>query len=552
MTMSRRLTVLAGLAILLLAALLRAPSLTAARPYINYIDEGNYLYPVAKMLRAGEWDPRWYMYPQLPVTLAAAGSRLYAPFHPARHDGRTFYEDLPVRRMVYDALGPYEFLLVGRLLSLLASLGVVVLTGLYGRRLLGTPSGLFAAFLAAWLPVLVTRGSIATVDPWAALFALACFFFADRVRTSGSPGREAFLAGAMAGLAFASKYPAVLAACGAGLTLLLEERSWREKCRWLALGVAGTLAGMIVGMPAVVLHPRDVATSIYYQNQIYNDFVPTPRLWEQAVVRAEWDVPYDHPELGIPFLLLAAAGTVAALRDRRLAKTAAGWLLFVAIALVLYLPKSFQAFRNLLPHMPLLCLLVAVLHARLRERLARPLWADAGAVLVVLALFGQPVSRWAMQRAAFPDSRREAIDWLAGNAGPNDSVLVLRELAFVRGELDRLERRRLVQRRWPQALSAIRGRQLKFLVVGQLGQKKDPPLDLAQHPAVRRGYVLRARFGESATPADPGLWRGNRQVVYVFEKKVRPWKGKGGKGRPAAAPSSGPSSGGITERRSRP
>ena len=539
MTTSRRLTVLAGLAILLLAALLRAPSLTAARPYINYIDEGNYLYPVAKMLRAGDWDPRWYMYPQLPVTLAAVGSRLYAPFHPARHDGRTFLEDLPVRRAVYDTLGPFEFLLIGRILSLLASLGVVVLTGLYGRRLLGTPSGLFAAFLAAWLPALVTRGSIATVDPWAALFALACFFFADRVRTSERPGREVFLAGAMAGLAFASKYPAVLAACGAGLTLLLEERSWREKCRWLALGVAGTLAGMAVGMPAVVLHPRDVAMSIYHQNRIYNDFVPTPKLWEQAIVRAEWDVPYGHPELGIPFLLLAAAGAVVALRDRRLAKTAAGWLLFVAIALVLYVPKSFQAFRNLLPHMPLLCLLVAVLHARLRERLARPLWADAGAVLMVLALFGQPVTRWALQRAAFEDSRGEAVDWLAGHAGPNDSVLVLRELGFVRDELGRLEGRKVVQRRWPQVLSPIRGRQLKFLVVGQLAQGKAPPLDMAQHPAVRRGYVLRARFGEGATSVDPGLWKGNRQVVYVFEKKVRRWKGKG-KGRPAAAaPSSG-------------
>ncbi len=538
MTTSRRLTLLAGLAILLLAAVLRAPSLTAARPYINYIDEGNYLYPVAKMLRAGEWDPRWYMYPQLPVTLAAAGSRLYAPFHPLRHCGRTFLEDLPVRRVVYDVLGPFEFLLVGRVLSLLASLGVVVLTGFYGRRLLGTPSGLFAAFLAAWLPALVTRGSIATVDPWAALFAVACFFFADRVRTSGSPGREVFLAGAMAGLAFASKYPAVLAACGAGLTLLLAERPLRDKLRWLVLGAVGTLAGIVVGMPAVVPHPKDVAMSIYYQNQIYTDFVPTPRLWEQAIVRAEWDVPYDHPELGIPFLLLAAAGAVAALRDRRLAKTVAGWLLFLGIALVLYVPKSFQAFRNLLPLMPLLCLLVAVLHARLRERLARPLWADAGAVLVVLALFGQPVARWAVQRAAFEDSRREAVNWLAGHTGTNDSVLVLRELAFVRGELDRLKGRRVVQRRWPQAMSAIRGRQLKFLVVGQLGQEKTPPLDMAEHPAVRRGYLLRARFGETTTPFDPGLWRGNRQVVYVFEKKVRRWKGKGGKGRPAAAPSS--------------
>ena len=55
----------------------------------------------------------------------------------------------------------------------------------------------------------------------------------------------------MAGLAFASKYPAVLAALGAGLTLLLDDRSWREKIRFLAIGGAGILAGMLAGMPAL-------------------------------------------------------------------------------------------------------------------------------------------------------------------------------------------------------------------------------------------------------------------------------------------------------------
>lgn len=535
MTTSRRLSILAGLAILLLAALLRAPSLTAARPYINYVDEGNYLHPVAKMLREGAWDPRWYMYPQLPTTLAAAAARLYAPFHPLRHDGRTLQEDLSDGRATYDLLEPFELLLAGRFLSFLAGLGVVALTGLYGRRLLGTPSGLFAAFLAAWLPCLVIRGSIATVDPWAALFALACFFFADRLRTSGRPGREVFLAGAMAGLAFASKYPAVLAALGAGLTLLLDDqRPWRERLRLLTIGGAGTLAGMLVGMPALVLHPKEVAMAIHRQNDLYTHLAQTPRLWEQAILRAEWDLPYEHPELGIPFLLLAAAGTWIALRDRRLAKTVLGWLLFLGVSVALYLPKNFQAFRNLLPHVPLLCLLVAVLYARIRERLARPVWADAGAVLVVLVLFGAPVVDWTLKRAELTDSRRQAVDWLVAHSGPDRSVLVLRELAFVQSDLRRLKGK-VVQRRWPLSELAIRSRRPQLLVLGQLDQKEGGVLDAAQHPAVLRGYVLRARFGEGTTIAVPAWWKGNRQVVYVFEKKARAGKGGKGKGRRVAA-----------------
>jgi hypothetical protein len=524
MTTSRRLPLLAGLAVLLLAALLRAPSLTAGRPYINYVDEGNYLHPVAAMLREGAWDPRSYMYPQLPTTLAAAAARLYAPFHPSFHDGRTFHEDLSVGRVSYEVLEPFELLLAGRFLSFLAGLGIVVLTGLYARRLLGTPAGLLAMFLAAWVPPLVIRGSIATVDPWSALFSLACFFFADRLRASGH-SREAFLAGAMAGLAFASKYPAVLAACGAGLTLLLEERSWRDKIRWLMIGVAGTLVGMLAGMPALVLHPDEVIEALKRQNYLYNHLTVTPRLWEQAILRAEWDIPYEHPELGIPFLLLGAAGAVVALRDRRLAKTVAGWLLFLGIALVLYLPKSFQAFRNLLPHVPLLCLLVTILYARIRERLARPVWADAGAVLVVLALFGWPISQWAVQRAEMADTRTKAMDWLARHSGPGHTVLILRELGFVQSEIRRLEGK-VVQRRWPQSVAAIRSRSPHFLVVGQLERNGAPLLDTARHAAVLRGYVLRAQFGDRPTPAHPGWWKGNRQVMYVFEKKERRWKGR--------------------------
>src|SRR6185436_11878170 len=100
----------------------------------------------------------------------------------------------------------------------------------------------------------------------------------------------------------------------------------------------------------------------------------------------------------------------------------------------------------------------------------------------------------------FEDSRGEAIDWLAGHTGSNDSVLILRELAFVNSELGRLEGRKVVQRRWLQAMPAIRGRQLKFLVVGQLGQDKAPPLDMAQLPAVRRGYVLRAPSSRTHRP----------------------------------------------------
>src|SRR4028119_870300 len=344
------------------------------------------------------------MYPQLPVSAAAAAARLYSPLHPDRHGGRTFQQDLSVGRVVYDLLEPFELLLAGRVLSFLTGLGVVALTGLFAWRLAGRSmaAGLFAAFLAAVLPPLVIRGGIATVDPWATLFGLASLYYAERLRASERPVRETVLGGLMAGVAFASKYPAVLAAVGIGTIILFSDRTWREKIRLAVIGGIATGVGMVVAMPALVYNLRGVWLALRHQNELYENLPTTPTLWAQTVHRAEWDLPYEHPELGYAYLVLVAAGTVVALRDRRTARAVAGWLVFFLICLVLYIPKSFQAFRNLLPLMPLSCLLVTLLYLKVREWSGRQAWAralvDAGAVLLVLALFGRPVAGYVHDR----------------------------------------------------------------------------------------------------------------------------------------------------------
>lgn len=522
--MRRLVSLFAVLALLLLAIALRAPSLTAGRPYMSYVDEGNYLHPVARMLRVGAWDPGWYMYPQLPVTAAAVAARLYSPLHPDRHGGRTFQQDLSVGRVVYDLLEPFELLLAARVLSFLAGLGVVALTGVFAWRLTGRSlaAGLFAAFLAAVLPPLVIRGGIATVDPWATLFVLASFYFAERLRTSERPERETILGGLMAGCAFASKYPAVLAAVGIGMILLFSERTWREKLRLAVIGGIATGVGMVVAMPALVYNLRGVWLALRHQNELYETLPTTPTLWAQTVHRAEWDLPYEHPELGYVYLFLVAAGTVVALRDRRTAKAVAGWFVFFLICLVLYLPKSFQAFRNLLPLMPLSCLLVTLFYLKVREWLGRQVLGrslvDIGAVLLVLALFARPVTGYVQDRYRLVDSRTEAVDWLAAHTRPEQSVLVLRELAFVQSELRRLPAK-VVLRRWPQTAAAVRQRRADYLLVGHLENEKGP-IDMALYPAIQRNYRLAAQFGEHTTPPSTGWWTGNRQVVYVFERKA--------------------------------
>ncbi|HKH44272.1 MAG TPA: glycosyltransferase family 39 protein [Thermoanaerobaculia bacterium] len=516
--MTRPRAILAGLVILLLALLVRAPGLAAGRPYIHYVDEGSFLHPVAHMLREGDWDQRSYLYPALPGLAVAAAARLYAPFHPLRHGGASFRAALSAApHPYYDILEPFELLVLARCLSLLAGLGLVVLTGLYARRLAGPSAGLFAAFLAAFVPALAIRGDNATVDPYAALFALACFHFADRARTSSRPGIEAALAGLMAGFAFTSKYPAVTAAAGAGLILLLGERSGREKIRLLALGAAAASAGVVAAMPSLVFRPQEVWSAIERQGELYARLSSAP-LWKQALVRAEWDLSYEHPELGAVYLLLTLAGVLLGLRDRRWARTVAGWLLVCAISLALYLPQGFQPFRNLLPLVPLSCVAVSFVFTAVRERLARPRWVDAAAALLVLACFGLPLAGYARERARLVDSRVQAVDWLAARVRPEDTVLVVSELAFLPSELDRLKCQVLV-RRWEPATSFVARRRPRFVVAGRLRRKGGVTVNAARHELLGRFYDLRAHFGEDATIARAGLWHGNRQVVYVLQKR---------------------------------
>ncbi|HVR97104.1 MAG TPA: glycosyltransferase family 39 protein, partial [Thermoanaerobaculia bacterium] len=305
--MPRPLSALPWIAILLLALALRLPAVSAARPYMTYVDEGNVLHPTARMLRTGGWDPGWYLYPSLPINAIAAGVRLYEPFYEEAH-GRPLRQDIrSLDTAYYNILEPFELLCIGRMVGLLAGLGTVLLAGLLARRLAGPRAGLFAASLAALAPPLVIRSGIVSVDSYAALFVTACLLFTDRTRTSRRPCLDALLAGAMAGCAFTSKYPTVLVSLAFALTVLLSRRGWKERLRLWTLGALGAVLGAALTMPALATHPAAVLDGILSQGRIYGELT-SPPLWQQAILRAEWDLPFEHPELGVLYLLLAAAG----------------------------------------------------------------------------------------------------------------------------------------------------------------------------------------------------------------------------------------------------
>jgi 4-amino-4-deoxy-L-arabinose transferase-like glycosyltransferase len=515
--MSRPRTLALGLLVLLAAAAVRLPPLTAALPYMSYVDEGHVLHRSLHLLAARTWEPDTYSYPSLPFYLEAAAALAWSPIYAARH-GRTLQEDLsPYPPRYYDVIEPAALIVLGRLITLAFSLGLVVLTGLLARRLAGDTAGLFAAWLAALVPALVVRSAIVNVNPMVAFFTLAALLFAERTRDGGRPWRNAALAGIMTGLAATSKYPAVLVALPVALAVLLSPGSWRERVKRLLLTGGCAVATAFLAMPALVLRTDRVLAglremSLTYANQEIGSY------WHQAVHRAEWDLPLEHPEVGIAFLALAAAGLVIALREPRWSRPAWGWLLFGAATGLLVAPYKFRAFRNLLPLVPLACVLIALLYARLRQGVPRPRWVDAAAAVLPLALFAPALQQVTTFYLSLEDSREQAVRWLGEHARPRDRVLFVEELPVAPARIAALNAETDVKP-WELAWDRIFKRRFRYIVVGELSREDgSPKIPGDIRLWIFKNYALVARFGLYPTNSWGVTFNGNGQIVYILKR----------------------------------
>ncbi|MBW8879294.1 MAG: glycosyltransferase family 39 protein [Acidobacteria bacterium] len=516
-------TLAAGITLLIVAAAVRLPALPAGLPYMTYVDEGHVLHHVLHLLERRTWEPDNYSYGSLTFYLMAGTALAWSPLYAATH-GHPLADDLsPNPSQYYDIVEPVDILVIGRLVTLVFSLGVVALTGLLARRLAGPAAGLFAAWLAALVPALVARSSIVNINPLVAFFVLAALLFAEGARDGRRPRRDAALAGAMTGLAAATKYPGLLVCLPVALAILLAQTAWSEKLRRLLLAGGAAVVTVVVAMPAVALRTASVLAAAHEMSQVYGA-QELGSYWDQAVHRAEWDLPLEHPELGIVFLVLAAAGLAVGLRDRRWSRSVWGWLLFAAATGCLVSPYKFRAFRNLLALVPLGCLLVALLYAAIRRRLSRPSrqwWLDLAAAALPVLLFAPALHQYVTFQLGLEDTREKSLHWLAAHTRPEDRILFVEELAFLPGRVARLPGETTV-RSWNQAWKRIWGRRFNYLVVGDIVAPDGSPWILPDmREWIVKNYRLEATFGSAPSDPYPGDLKGNGQRIYILRRVPR-------------------------------
>ncbi len=188
-----------------------------------------------------------------PASLGEYFATLESPLNPyARGFDRYAYGQLPLTltRLVAERVQMTDYgsvYLVGRVLSILASLATIVFTWLLARRALGRRHAHLAAALLAVTVLDIQLAHFFAVDTFATCFAVAGLFFGQRAWQRRST-LDAALAGAMAGLATASKISAV-----ALLGVLVVAFLWPRRPRWTREDVAdGLVAGGVALLAALV------------------------------------------------------------------------------------------------------------------------------------------------------------------------------------------------------------------------------------------------------------------------------------------------------------
>ena len=524
-SLAARAPTLAILACLVLGFWLRWPSVTAAWPYSNYVDEAHILVRTFKIVQEGTWDPGWYQYPSLPMYLIAGAAYLLMPVyflingHPLQVVNRYGYHDL-----VADSSA---VLVAGRIVTLLLSLGGVWLAARMARRLAGPEAGVLAALLATALPALVTRGGIIIVDTFAAFFVLASLNAAMEIAMGARRPVFAVLCGLFAGWAFTSKYPSGAVILAVVPVALLAPVPWVRRVEILAWSGMGLFLGMFTGMPALFLRTGKVIEALRVLSEYYT-------FYKHGSYRR---VVLFPTEVGIALVAISAIGLIILVVRRKTRVVCAGWLLYAALFLAAMLRSPYQPFRNVLP----LILLGSVPAATLpwvfglRQRYA--MLVSALVVVLSLAAPTPKLMKWWRTEVRRQDSRTQTVDWLATHVRPTDRIVVFRELAVARTELERIPGR-VRELSAHEAAMAIRSGRANWVLTAPFCAGNEEGVDARKIPHYSAFWVspslnnevsaaLRevkpvTEIGETPPPFIPRIWHQNRMriSIYTREKKA--------------------------------
>lgn len=400
-------------AILLLALGLRLHGIGFGLPALNDPDEPLFMMTAMDMLRGHSLDPHWFGHPgtitlySLALVMLAVGGLGIATgsFADAHAFVHAVYAD------------PGILFLPARLMIALCGVGCVWLVWSIGRRIGGPRLGLIAAALLAVNALHIGYSQIIRTDMQASLFMLLCTRAAmGMLATNGRRGWIA--AGIWAGLACATKWPAVLVLLNPVMVSLAQRRYGRAMAVPLI-----AIAALLAASPFLLLDwttvLRDLAGEARPVHPGATGGGPLANLF--------WYVRGPLAgSLGAGGLLFAIGGLIVALRRDSMVRLAVApaFLLFFLVVIV----QALRWERWLVPLLPFLSIMagygVCALADELRAR--RPRWPLGQAEAAMAVLLMLPMALVAQARAAeqMHDTRQIASAWVRAHVPAGRSILV--------------------------------------------------------------------------------------------------------------------------------
>jgi hypothetical protein len=413
-------------AVLIIATLVRLHSIGFGLPALYDPDEPLFILAALKLLRDQTLNPGWFGHPGSTTIYALAlidvgiigGGVLGGRFPNAEAFATAVYAD------------PGLVVLPGRLFILLCGVLCVAMTFLIGRRLFGDRAGLIAAAIIALDPLHVQQSQIIRTDVHASLFMLAAIFFSIGIVRRGR-WRDYLLAGAMIGLAIATKWPAatfLVAPIGACL-LRAKQQSMPLRAVMVRLAAIGGMAvgAMLFASPYLALDYPTLVANLQGEAR--------PRHLGSTgggfLFNLGWYLwPTMTHSIGVPGVLLAMLGLgVMVVRRQWTALVVLGppfALFLVAIA-----AQSLLWARWIIPLLPIMALYAAAGLCAMADGIARSRWGTGSiaAGLSLLLLAPMAFSVLAESRARMNDTRTQASAWAKAHFAPGSTIAV-EHLAF--------------------------------------------------------------------------------------------------------------------------
>lgn len=316
---------------------------------------------------------------------------------------------------------PQPFLILARGLLVLASTGTVAMVFLVGKRLYNHRVGWIAAIFLAGTFLHAAESHYARTHVLGALFVILVLYFCSLILETGS--KTAYmLAGVSLGLAAASQYSLVIA----GVCIFYAHIKYLKNT-----GTVTNLHRLLfdssllrsVGVAAIAFFcvtPYAALDAQRFLKEISSNAQNVTRTWVDSEGLPVWLFYLtEHLRNGMGTLLALTSllGFVYALLRRSQADS-----LLIVFLLVSYLTLANSAnfARYLIPSLPILVILAALLLDRIFTPLAKNLSQKGINLIIVLFIVGsmiQPVINiirfdyWLTQ----PDTRQAAVDWILSN-----------------------------------------------------------------------------------------------------------------------------------------